>query len=180
LARRLNVADTVTEARLAEAAALGDIDAFERLVREHQGAVRALLRRIADDPATADDVCQAAFIQAWRKLAEFRGGSFRAWVCSIAYRLHARQWRRSGKPPFNIDEMPEAHTPSPGAGIDLDRAIAELAPVQRHAIVLSCVVGMSHAEIAEATGWPLGTVKSHIQRAKTRLREQLEGYEGEQ
>ncbi len=173
--------DQIAEARLAEAAALGDIDAFEQLVRTHQAPVRALLRRIANDPATADDLCQAAFIQAWRKIAGFRGGSFRAWVCSIAYRLHVRQWRRRGEAVHGSEEeAPEAHSPSLGAGIDLDQAIAALPSVQRHAIVLSCVVGMSHAEIAEVTGWPLGTVKSHIQRAKSRLRDQLEGYGNEQ
>lgn len=172
--------DAGVDARLAEAAALGDMPAFEHLVRRHQGAVRALMRRMTDH-ATADDLCQATFILAWQKLAGFRGGSFRAWLCTIAYRLYARERRRRRHPPADDADPPdEAQGTALGPRIDLDRAIATLPPTQRHAILLSCLGGMSHADIAEATGWPLGTVKSHILRARTRLRDRLEGYDDAQ
>ena len=59
----------------------------------------------------------------------------------------------------------------------LDRALAALAPEQRTCIVLSYHEGLSHGEIAEATGTPLGTVKSHIRRGTERLKTLMAAYE---
>ncbi|GGA73752.1 RNA polymerase sigma factor [Arenimonas soli] len=172
--------DAGLDARLVEAAALGDMPAFECLVRRHQGVVRALMRRLTDH-ATADDLCQATFLLAWQKLAGFRGGSFRAWLCTIAYRLNAKQQRRRKQGQDDETDLPDPdQAQALGPRIDLDHAISALPPAQRHAIVLSSLGGLSHGEIADLTGWPLGTVKSHVQRAKRRLRDALEGYADEQ
>lgn len=164
--------------RLVEAALEGDDRAFETLVRRHQGVVRHLMRRLSQDAALADDLSQSTFLRGWQKLADFRGGSFRGWICTIAYRLHIEHVRRfsASHELQNEGETAEVAQSSPGCGMDIDQAIDALSAEQRQAILLSSAAGMSHAEIAESTGWPLGTVKSHIARAKARLRELLEAY----
>jgi RNA polymerase sigma-70 factor (ECF subfamily) len=164
--------------RLVEAAINGDDRAFEGLVRRHQGVVRNLLRRLRHDATLADDLSQSAFLRGWQKLAEFRGGSFRSWICTIAFRLHIEHVRRfsASRELQDEGEALDPVQPSPGCELDIDQAIDALSAEQRQAILLSCAAEMSHAEIAESTGWPLGTVKSHIARAKARLRELLEAY----
>jgi RNA polymerase sigma-70 factor (ECF subfamily) len=64
-----------------------------------------------------------------------------------------------------------------GESLDLDRALVHLAPDERLCIVLAYSEGMSHSEITNATGLPLGTVKSHIKRGSERLRTLLNAYE---
>jgi RNA polymerase sigma-70 factor (ECF subfamily) len=61
--------------------------------------------------------------------------------------------------------------------VDLDRALARLEPRVRTCVVLSYNEGMSHREIAELTGMPLGTVKTHIRNGALRLQENLSAYE---
>jgi RNA polymerase sigma-70 factor (ECF subfamily) len=58
----------------------------------------------------------------------------------------------------------------PSQALDLDRVLARLKPAERICVVLCHAEGMSHAEIAAMTGWPLGTVKSHVTRGATQLR----------
>lgn len=167
----------VDESRWIEAAAGGDEQAFEVLVRRHHGVVRSLMRRMSGNSAAAEDLAQDTFLIAWQKLGGFRGGSFRNWLCTVACRLYFRQQRRAGTTelPDGFDP-PDAMAGEPGCRIDLDRAIDALPDPQRVVVLLSALAEMSHAEIAEATGWPLGTVKSHIARGKTALRQKLEGY----
>jgi RNA polymerase sigma-70 factor (ECF subfamily) len=68
---------------------------------------------------------------------------------------------------------PVARAPDPSLALDLDRVLALLRPAERTCVVLCHAEGMSHAEIAAMTGWPLGTVKSHVTRGSARLRELL-------
>jgi RNA polymerase sigma factor (sigma-70 family) len=81
------------------------------------------------------------------------------------------------------DEAPpdlEAHSDfAPGADwrIDLDRAMAGLSEAQRHALLLCYGADLSHAEAAQVLGWPLGTVKTQVLRAKAKLRAQLQAWE---
>lgn len=68
----------------------------------------------------------------------------------------------------------EAVVTDGGLALDLERALAALRPPERVCIVLAMAEGMSHAEVARATGFPLGTVKSHIARGTAKLRALLE------
>lgn len=169
------------EAALIASVLDGDDSAFDRLVRQHQGVVRALLRRLTNDHAMADDLAQNTFVQAWQKLAGFRGGNFRSWLCAIAYRMWLQQLRRAGnvRDTGNDPELLAGDSENPGRTRDFDQALARLSADQRLAVLLSFMAGMSHAEIATATNWPLGTVKSHLARGKTQLRALLEGYADE-
>lgn len=154
-----------------------DERAFGALVSRHQQAVRAVLLRLCRDRALADDLAQDAFVKAWRMIATFSGaGSFRGWLCRIAYTeflMHARK-RRSETRMIERYEAEPAETNAPpgpaGAGLDLDRALATLGEEERVCVVMCYAAGMSHSEAAEATGLPLGTVKSHVNRGRARLK----------
>ena len=155
----------------------GDRGAFGELVRRHGSAVRALLKRMGADGATADDVAQDAFMAGFEQIAEFRGeGAFRTWISRIAARQYARRWRREARAELLADGAEE-----PGAAvgvgadarIDLDDALKALSDPERICVTLCYGVGLSHAEAALALNAPLGTVKSHVKRGLDKLRSRL-------
>ena len=164
---------------LAAACAAGDRPAFGELVRRHGSSVRALLRRMGADSATADDLAQDAFIAAFERIAEFRGeGAFAGWVRRIAARLYVRRFRKrlviDGA--AQLDEAAELGGPGEGAAaakIDLDGALASLSPAERVCVSMCYGAGLSHPEMAEALGAPLGTVKSHVKRGLEKLRRRM-------
>ena len=166
-----------SDVQLARDAASGNEAAFERLVRRHQGAVRGLARRLTNQLSEADDVAQAAFLTAWRKMGSYRGGSFKSWLCTIAYREFL-QARRKQKPEVEFEESAhviafDTSAARTAENIDLDRALSALPENQRICVVLCVASGLSHSEAAAATGFPLGTVKSHVNRGVVALRKQL-------
>lgn len=162
-------------------AASGDRAAFAALVQAHQGYLRKLLGRVCrGDQARADDLAQEAFVRAWRALPQFRGEArFRTWLTRLAY--SALSAERPALPlADNAPPDPDAHgdfAPEADWRIDLDRALAGLSEAQRHALLLCYGADLSHAEAAQVLGWPLGTVKTQVLRAKARLRAQLSAWE---
>ncbi|KQW44648.1 MULTISPECIES: RNA polymerase sigma factor [unclassified Roseateles] len=169
------------EAALVARAAAGDRTAFAALMQTHQGYLRKLLSRVCrGDQGRADDLAQEAFVRAWRALPKFRGEArFRTWLTRLAYSALSAE-----RPalPLADDAPPDlgAHSDfATGADwrIDLDRAMAGLSEAQRHALLLCYGADLSHAEAALVLGWPLGTVKTQVLRAKARLREQLQAWE---
>lgn len=163
-----------SEAELTPATMRGDRNAFEELVRRHQAGIRALSRRLARSASDGDDIAQAAFMTAWRRRSTWRGGSFRGWVCAIAYRefLHAR---RSGQGD-ELDDNLHAPEESPGERLDLQRAFAVLDDNERSAIALCLGAGLSHAEAALVMEAPLGSVKSWVARGRAKLQTALAAY----
>lgn len=164
---------------LAAQAAGGDRAAFGELVRRHGSSVRALLRRMGADAALADDVAQDAFIAAYERIADFRGeGAFAAWVRRIAARLYVKRVRRKLDGAFTA-QMEEAEgVGGPGEGhaaakIDLDGALQALSAPERICVSMCYGAGLTHTEMAEALGAPLGTVKSHVKRGLEKLRRRL-------
>ncbi|MDI3262176.1 MAG: sigma-70 family RNA polymerase sigma factor [Fulvimonas sp.] len=169
---------------VARAQAGDDRRAFAELVRRHQGRVRALLRRLCrEDAALADDLAQDAFVQAWRALPTFRAeASFAGWMQRIAYNrflMHVRATRAPAARTLPMDAVPElpADEPSPAAlaeaavaGAEVRRALDVLSPAERMAIVQCYYLGHSHEQAAAAMGCPVGTVKSHIFRARGKLK----------
>lgn len=161
------------------AVAARDTRAFGELVKRHQGIVRNMLARMTGNRALADDLAQDAFIRAFEKIASFTGeGSFRGWLCRIAYRefLMSRRKRQAaeralarikagddGSQPVTVDW-------ERGDAVDIDRALKLLTEPERTCVVLCYACGMSHSEAAEATGMPLGTVKSHVFRGRDKMR----------
>ena len=160
----------------------GDRHAFARLVRAHQSRVRLQLRRLAHgDTALADDLAQETFVQAWLHLNDFRGDARLAtWLHRIALTRFLQHVRRPQLPVEWRDPDADAaadpgHDPRAieGLGRDVERALAALSEIQRLAVVHCFHLDLSHAEAAQVLGLPLGTLKSHLDRAKTRLRELL-------
>jgi RNA polymerase sigma-70 factor (ECF subfamily) len=163
----------------------GGTRAFSVLVRRHQGALRAQLRRLLrDDPATADDLAQEAFVLAWRKLDQFRGDSrFSTWLHRIAHTCFLQHHRRVGghiaqELDTDDDETPGAAAEplAPELGLDLDAAMRRLSEKQRSALLYCVQLGLSHEEAAEILDMPLGSVKTHVARGKLKLRELLRAW----
>jgi RNA polymerase sigma-70 factor, ECF subfamily len=170
----------VAEAVVIALAAKGDDAAFSELVRRRQSSLRQLLRRLCRDATLADDLAQQSFLSAWRSLPKLTSpAAFGPWLRRVAinqWLQHIRSLRQSlADPEEDLESLP-APDSSVEERLDLDAALAQLPPAPRLCTVLAYGEGMSHAEIAEVTGLPLGTVKSHITRGAARLRKQLRAY----
>jgi RNA polymerase sigma-70 factor (ECF subfamily) len=183
------------EAELVSLSRQGHLDAFNRLVEHHQRAVYNLCLRMLASPQAAEDATQEAFIAAYRAINRFRGahtGGFRAWLFRIAANAcYDELRRRRARPSASLDAPhgESGHTldvPSSEASPDervqtaelggaIQQALSDLPSDQRLAVILCDVQGMEYAEIALVMGVSLGTVKSRINRARSRLREQLLG-----
>ena len=156
---------------------------FADLVREHQGPLRSFLRRFCWSFEEADDLAQETFIAAWQQLGRFRGeSSFRSWLFGIGYRkalAGGRSRSRRIARETQAAEAGEAAAPMPAElRLDLARALQSLSEPQRAAVALCWGSGFSHDEAADALGQPLGTLKSHLNRARERLRAELENGNG--
>jgi RNA polymerase sigma-70 factor (ECF subfamily) len=152
----------------------GDAAAYGLLVRQHQSRLRGFLRRIArGDHALADDLAQETFLEAWRKIAQFRSeGSFAGWLTRIAWSRYLMAARRRKLEPLE-DNDAEQFTPDPNARLDLESAMARLSANERAALTMCYALGYSNDEGAEILDMPLGTLKSHIARGREKLRRML-------
>jgi RNA polymerase sigma-70 factor (ECF subfamily) len=167
------------DAELTRAAMAGDREAFGKLVARSQAAVRALARRLARSASDGDDIAQGAFLAAWRYRSTWRGGSFKSWVCTIAYRefLHGRREATSEIDEETMSgEADQIGGEKGGEKIDLMRAMAMLEDNERSAIALCLGAGMSHGEAAIAMEAPLGSVKSWVLRGRAKLQKALAPY----
>jgi RNA polymerase sigma-70 factor (ECF subfamily) len=167
---------------LVSAVLRGDSEGFATLVRRYERPVYHLAFRTLRDAEEARDVAQEAFFKAYRSLRTFRtGAKFSTWMYAIAY--HACCDRLNRRKRFSGDELPESADPGPGPEltvIALDEAqrlrdAIELLPEKyRVAITLYHLQGRQYEEIAAVLGLPMGTVKTHLFRAKEHLRRLLE------
>lgn len=178
------------EERLVVEAQHGSIDAFNRLVRQHERQVYNVALRMVGQADAAEDVTQDTFLLAYKSLHQFRGGLFRAWLLRIATnRCYDELRRRQRRPADSFEELAfeprtQWSTRTPGeephdraerleVGRVLQAALVQLQEDQRLVVILSDVQGYSYDEIAVITGVNLGTVKSRLSRGRGRLREIL-------
>ncbi len=162
--------------RLAESAAKGDVAAFAELVRSHQGKLRAFLRRMArGDFALADDLAQETFLEAYRKIEQFRAeGTFASWLFQIGYSRYLMHARKHKLEPLDDAREPSHETEAAlHAKLDLETAMAKLQPAKRAALTLCFAQGYSHEDAAKIMGIPLGTLKSHVARGREEVRTML-------
>lgn len=154
-----------------------DSQAFEQLVRRHQGTVRALLRRLTKgDHGLADDLAQETFLLAWRKLDQYRGEArFATWLYRIAYTNFLKCVDKVKLVPdvTGVSEVEEGVATSTSGEVDLrldfERAMQRLNPTEQ-LVLLHCVqLDLSHEEVSQVLGLPLGTVKTNATRAKSKL-----------
>jgi RNA polymerase sigma-70 factor (ECF subfamily) len=164
-----------------------DRGAFGELVRRHQSQVRKVLRRLTrGDQALADDLAQETFVLAWRNLKAFRfEARFSTWIYRIAFNAWQSEARKRREVPMEMDDDAPptgSHAfdqmPDVASRVDLERALATLNDGERAAIAACYYADLSHEEAARALGIPVGTVKTHVLRAKAKLRARLAPKEG--
>jgi RNA polymerase sigma-70 factor (ECF subfamily) len=159
----------------------GNRDAFAEIVSRRQNWIRNLMRRCCRDAALADNLSQQVFLQAWQSIRQLQDPNrFAAWLKRLTINTWLQHKRRNdplrGAEPHDPgDAVVEEH---PAIAMDLDRALAALADDVRLCIVLAYYESMTHNEVAEFTGLPLGTVKSHIRRGTQKLQAALSAYLG--
>lgn len=158
-----------------------DQAAFQVLVERHQGAIRGFLARLLNgDHGTADDLAQDTFLLAYRKMHTLQSGSkLLSWLHSIAYRQFLQHGRKHARQRVMAEPPQQGHDPrlAMDAEITLPQLMKRVSDEERACLTLAYAAGMSHPEIGEITGMPLGTVKSHIQRGKKKLQNWLQDHD---
>lgn len=163
----------------------GDAEAYRKLFQSYAPRVKSYMMRQGADSGTAEELAQETLLTVWRKAALYSGekGSATTWIFTIARNLRIDRLRREvpwQELPDGHDEEPSADTPPDEQLSDKERsarvqaALAELPPDQHEVVVLSYIEGLSHSEIAEKLGVPLGTVKSRMRLAYQKVRESVE------
>jgi len=164
---------------VAQVVAVQNKPAFSELVRRYQSPLRNYLRHLTNNHATADDLAQETFIKTWEKAHTFSGkGSFKAWLYKVAYNQFLQGLRKIKRDRItdiseeqaSVVEFQHAAKLDENAP-DLNRFLEVLNPNERMTMVLAYAHGMSHAEISEVSGLPVGTIKSHINRGKHKIQE---------
>lgn len=173
---------------LLQATARGDKQAFARLYDRFSRPVYGLTLRIVRSRAEADEILQESFWQVWKQAGRFQQdlGSPFTWVVTIArrkaidrlransrhlQRIHEAQATRAtddSEAPTGLENAEAGDTVAAVRG-----ALALLRPEERRAIELAFFDGLTHTEIAEALGRPVGTVKARIRRGMTKLQRPL-------
>lgn len=175
------------EAAIARAKA-GDGEAFTPVVQAYRGYVYTLILRSGIRGEDADDLFQEIFLRAFRALAQYQAGrSFKNWLCTIALngirtrRLKTRLKGWLGLGRGDAEEIPDERATDAGAAHDeaqrqerLHRAMGALPEAQRRILLLCYYEHASYEEIASTLQVPLGTVKTHLFRAKEALRREIE------
>jgi RNA polymerase sigma-70 factor (ECF subfamily) len=182
---------TWTDEELVARSQRGDVESFNQLILRWERPIYALAYRVIGREDEARDVCQEAFLRAFRALPGFKGqAKFSSWLYRITLYL-CRDWiRRQRRAP--VSQMPEdvdileaAAAREPSESIEdlvarrelsavVEEAMALLPEEQRTAIILKEYHGMTFQEIADLQGCPLSTVKTRLYQGLTVLRRQLE------
>jgi RNA polymerase sigma-70 factor (ECF subfamily) len=182
---------TRTDEELVARAQGGDIESFNQLIVRWERPIYALAYRVIGKEEDARDVCQDAFLRAYRALPGFKGqAKFSSWLYRIALNL-CRDWiRRQRRAP--VSQLPEdmdaielASEKGPVESIEdlvarrelsaiVEVAMSELSEEQRTAIILKEYHGMTFQEIADMQGCPLSTVKTRLYQGLSLLRRRLE------
>lgn len=172
----------MTESELIRRACNGDGGAIRHLYDRYSPRVYAVVRRIAGDDDTAQDLAQEAWIRAIRALPGFRGEArFSTWLHRIAVNA-ALQARRQEQPragrqePLDAAVLTAAVAPPARDALlhqRLERALDRLPDRMRRVLILHDVEGYTHEEIGEALGVTPGTSKSQLFKARVKMREML-------
>jgi RNA polymerase sigma-70 factor, ECF subfamily len=173
------------ERDLIERCRTGDDQAFGELVERYKNLVYGLVFRLTADRSAVDDVAQDVFLRIHRGLPYFRGDArLSTWIYRIVANVcHEVRGRRVPEVPFDAgrpDAPVREYGAVDGAFADLElrdrleKAIAQLPDNYRMLVAAHYLDGVQYEALAEALDIPLGTVKTHLYRAKRRLRELLQ------
>ncbi len=170
---------------LLERVARGDSGAVREVIDAYGGLVYSLARRFTRNEQEADDAAQDIFLDVWRSAARFDTslGAEVTFIATIARRRLIDRARKAGRDGPRTSLAVEPEQPASAAPVErfersddvgkAQAALEALSPEQQKVLRLSIYHGLSHERIAEATGLPLGTVKTHARRGLIRLRELL-------
>lgn len=169
----------------------GDQAALDLLYKRYSAPVYSLVWKVLQNSEEAEDVALDVFWQVWRQAERYdpSRGAPPAWIFTLARsraidRLRARKRREDRNvsiddPELSIDPIDEKAAPDDVVSFRQNRdavraAMSKLSAVQREAVELAFLEGMTHVEIAEKLGQPLGTVKTRIRQGLIRLRKHLD------
>jgi len=184
---------TADDATLVADALAGSQDACQDLLERYQRPVFGLVLRLVRDRGLAEDLAQEAFLKAFRALSAFQSErKFSSWLFKIAHNTaidHLRRRRlvtvpletpeREGSDLLDSLAGPERESPESSVrrgdlAAALEEAVQRLRPEYRTVMELRFREGLSYEEIAEITDLPMGTVKTHIHRARKAMAASLE------
>lgn len=179
-----------SDAILVTQAQEGDQEAFERLVRRHQRYVFNVAYRVLKDSVEAENITQEAFVRAWRGLPGFRGkAQFTTWLYRIVHNLCLNRLPKLRHELVQIEPLEDVlddPSPTPSDLIETQEQVALLhAELERmpakYRLVLSLryLEHLSYEEIAAAIDLPMGTIKTHIHRARRLLAERIRQADGQ-
>lgn len=180
--------DQAHEQRLIRQAKRGEPEAFAALIREHQGRLFGFLYRLCRQRELAEDIVQEAFVRVLRNIERFdERYRFSTWLFTIARRLlvNALQKHRPRSESewidtwesrdVDLDQLVQGRESHTVLSTMLDEAMQVLSSTQREVVILYHHKGHGISEIANLLGMPAGTIKSHLHRARGRMREWLNG-----
>lgn len=186
--RPTDVATHDGDRALVDAVLAGNPEAFRALVDRESSTVLSVCRRILSDPADAEDAAQDAFLAAYRKLGSYRAdGPLGGWLMRIAVREAHRHGRRrpvtASLDPLiddSLEMMSSKSAPDPAMVLEahehenaLRAAVDDLPDHFRDAVRLRYLEDRSYEEIASTTGRTEATVRAHVHRGLSRLRNRL-------
>lgn len=184
-AEPINKAIPNSDIALAQAAASGDMPAFEELYTRHHRRVYSLCLRMLQNTAEAEDLTQEVFIQLYRKIGSFRGDSaFTTWLHRLTVNQVLMHFRKrtvkfektteEGETPVQIVMGTENQAKMPIVDkIAINKAIEQLPNGYRNVFVLHDVEGYEHEEVARILGCSVGTSKSQLHKARLKMRKLL-------
>ncbi|WP_243711102.1 RNA polymerase sigma factor SigE [Actinomadura sp. KC216] len=159
---------------------------WEEIVSEHSTRVFRLAYRLTGNRHDAEDLTQDVFIRVFRSLSSYTPGTFEGWLHRITTNLFLDRARRKQRIRFDAlgddaAERLQGREPTPAQAYDerhldadIQRALDDLVPEYRAAVVLCDIEGLSYEEIAATLNVKLGTVRSRIHRGRAHLRDALE------
>ncbi len=163
-----------SDAALLAATAAGDHVSFEALVDRYQTRFFTVARRMLGDDAEAEDAVQTALLRIYRSAAAYRDdwrGS--TWLYRVLTNVCIDLWRKRSRRRHETLEPGTAGSAPLADRVDVDRALARLAPEARAILLLCYVEDLSYGEIARIRGISVNTVKTQLGRAKRAMRRHL-------
>jgi RNA polymerase sigma-70 factor, ECF subfamily len=165
-------------------------EAFEKQAEKTFPSVFGTALRLTRSREDAEDLAQEAIVRAYEAYDRFDGSNFKAWILRIVTNLYINRYRQKQRAP-QLGSLEDEGAVEPMAaegeepdrllfdnlvGAEVEEALGKVPEDFRIAVILSDIEGMSYQEIADATGVPVGTVRSRLARGRAALRKQLEQF----
>jgi RNA polymerase sigma-70 factor (ECF subfamily) len=176
------VSGSLSDEALLAGLAAGQTDAAAAFVRRYQARVYGLVITIVRDPGIGEDVAQETFVRAWRNAGTYdpRRGRVATWLLTIARNAAIDAMRARRPEPLDPEAVAARLHLAPDQGIEpaermrVRDALGDLPESQRRALFLAAFAGRTAREIGELENAPVGTIKTRIRTAMSKLRDSLE------